>query len=87
MATITDQEGHVLATVDVQTGAFTWVDRAAAPEFFVEHVERPWLPQMTGGFDGQVYWDGLLERPRETVAWADLVHAVAFNCDLLWLDE
>ena len=71
MATITDRQRHLVATVDVQTGAFTWVDRAAAPQTIRDLIDEPVILTMTGGpqVDGMDI-DYVEELHSGTPAWA-----------------
>lgn len=74
MARLTDRQGTLVATVDVQTGAFTWESPDLAPQSFHELVDAPVLLRVSGytSPDGKEVTT-VVECKKGTAEWAALL--------------
>jgi hypothetical protein len=86
MATITTSVGQIVATATPE-GAWTWVNRAAAPPYFADLVDQPELMSKDGGFiDGKCVTE-FITLKRGTPRWlADILGRMynGWSPDLEW---
>ena len=81
--------GQIVATADPATGAWTWVNRAAAPEGFADLVDQPELMSKDGGFANGICYTQFLTLQRGTPEWlADILGRMynGYHPDLQWHD-